>query len=293
MDVEVLRWRGYVPLNSPRCCCRRYQTLSEGTTLPQDAEIQAANNLRTNFPKRACGTVSPLILVPGFTSSEVQYRMHNSPPPKGHPLCPTSTPNDAWETLYPAPVNQSLLQIPCWISTLASAFDPATSTFGPVRQGLETRTLDFGGFGGIPGFQAGTATFQIAGWELGKTLFAVPFDWRMPSPELESMFAEMQQLVENVTAMNNGAKASIWAFSGGPQIALSFLHRQTQSWKDAHIDWFVATSPVWGGVTEAVSAYVSGATAPVLNPNASTKLEFQYFRNLARSLPAALWVSSV
>lgn len=31
------------------------------------------------------------------------------------------------------------------------------------------------------------------------------------------------------------------------QIVLGFLHRMSQAWKDKHIAWFVAESPVWSG----------------------------------------------
>jgi hypothetical protein len=78
---------------------------------------------------------------------------------------------------------------------------------GQARQGLETRTLDFGGFSGIPGFAPIAAVFQIAGWEIGKNYFGVPFDWRLPSPALENTFTQMRELIENVTA-STGKKAS-------------------------------------------------------------------------------------
>mmetsp|Transcript_25044 Transcript_25044/g.65294 ORF Transcript_25044/g.65294 Transcript_25044/m.65294 type:complete len:285 (+) Transcript_25044:141-995(+) len=102
----------------------------------------------------------------------------------------------------------------------------------------------------------------------------------------------MRHLVENATALNPGQKVSIWAFSGGPQIAVSFLHRQTQVWKDTHVAWFAATSPVWGGVVEALAVYISGVVAaipPGVVLNTTMKLELEYLRGIARALPAALW----
>lgn len=230
------------------------------------------------------------MIFPGFTSSLIQYRMENSPPPAGHPFCPRSSPNGGnWTTLYP-PVLQNPLQLPCVVSTIESEFDSATSTFQPLRKGLETRELDFGGFDGMPGFAGIYIMFLISGWEVGKTIFGVPFDWRMPSPALENTYDQMKELIENVTALNGGSKVSVWAFSGGPQPTLGFFHRQSQPWKDQYIHYFVATSPVWGGVGEAPAAFISGSVAPVNGPvNASMKLAYEEIRGIARGLPAALW----
>ena len=72
---------------------------------------------------------------------------------------------------------------------------------------------------------------------------------------------------------------ALQAFSGGPQWTLAFLHRMEQSWKDAFVSWFVATSPVWAGLPEALSGYISGATSP-------------YQRGLSalvHALPSAMW----
>eukprot|EP00038_Savillea_parva_P007511 m.170672 g.170672 ORF g.170672 m.170672 type:complete len:645 (-) comp13274_c0_seq1:1563-3497(-) len=264
-----------------------YADPSMGTTQPFTAQLQAAQNLRAAHPDRSCGDLTPLIIFPGFQSSLVEYRMTDSPPPPGHPFCPRSTPNNSWIPIFPP---TDFLQPACFASTIASHFDPTTSTFGPERQGLETRTLDFGGFQGMPGFAPVSQLLEIAGWEVGTTLFGVPFDWRLPAPALEDTFTQMRALIENVTAMNNGRKVAIWAFSGGPQPTLGFLHRQTQAWKDKYVNWFVASSPVWGGVVTSPAAYISGATGPVPQPvNFSSKLGYELIQTTARALPAALW----
>eukprot|EP00730_Choanoeca_flexa_P000813 TRINITY_DN10346_c0_g1_i1.p1 TRINITY_DN10346_c0_g1~~TRINITY_DN10346_c0_g1_i1.p1 ORF type:complete len:245 (+),score=55.03 TRINITY_DN10346_c0_g1_i1:836-1570(+) len=50
------------------------------------------------------------------------------------------------------------------------------------------------------------------------------------------------------------------AVSWGPQVALAFLHRMTQDWKDQHIAWFVAESPVWSGTPSTAGAVTAGYT---------------------------------
>jgi hypothetical protein len=49
-----------------------YRDMNAGATTPEDAQVDAANNLRQNFPARSCGDVEPLVMVPGFMSSEIQ-----------------------------------------------------------------------------------------------------------------------------------------------------------------------------------------------------------------------------
>jgi hypothetical protein len=93
---------------------------------------------------------------------------------------------------------------------------------------------------------------------VGKTLFAAPFDWRTPSTSQAEFFAKLQKLVETVSKQHGGTKVSLWAFSFGPQYALSFLHRMSQSWKDQYIDSFVASSPVWSGAPAALASFVNG-----------------------------------
>ena len=50
-----------------------YKNISAGATNPEDAQLDAANDLRKNFPARSCGELEPLVMVPGFSSSEIQY----------------------------------------------------------------------------------------------------------------------------------------------------------------------------------------------------------------------------
>ena len=91
----------------------------------------------------------------------------------------------------------------------------------------------------------------------------------------------MQSLIENATRLNGGQKVALWAFSGGPQWTLAFLHRMSQQWKEAHISWFVATSPVWGGVPEALSSYIAGTAAAAVHPNATEKLGYGWLKGTA------------
>ena len=104
----------------------------------------------------------------------------------------------------------SLLDLPCFYENLGTDFDPATKAFAPTRKGIETRVNDFGGFTGIPGFEGIVSYYEIGGWELNRTLFGVPFDWRLPSPAIEPLFADMKALVEHASSVNGDAKVALW-----------------------------------------------------------------------------------
>jgi len=92
-----------------------YSNMGAGTSSAAAAQVEAANALRAAHPTRDCGQVAPLVLVPGFTSSTVQDRMVDSPPPKGHPLCPKHTANFDWEVLRraeePEPLRRAVLAL--------------------------------------------------------------------------------------------------------------------------------------------------------------------------------------
>lgn len=199
----------------------------------------------------------PLIVIPGLTSSAITYKLTDSKPPGWAFWCNRTT--EDFTYLWPFPSDLQLTDFPCWLSTAQSVFDSEAQTIRPLRDGVETDIVDFGSFDGIPGFDQLESLFENFGWKNGETLFAAPFDWRLPSISQEDrLFSSLKALVEKVYKDNGNRKVVLWAFSFGPQFTLSFLHRQTQEWKDKYIFWFIATSPVWSGAPAALISYTSG-----------------------------------
>jgi len=71
----IMRYRARVwDLSNPEYsgASAGYRDMNAGAMTPEDAQVDAANNLRQNFPARSCGDVEPLVMVPGFMSSEIQ-----------------------------------------------------------------------------------------------------------------------------------------------------------------------------------------------------------------------------
>lgn len=244
--------------------------LSKGWTAPYfgyapDAAAEAAtaalSNLKTEHPTTSCEKkVPPMVVIPGLTSSALNYKLTSSAPPAWAFWCERNT--DGWEPLWPLQpdVTKSPTSFLCWAADIAVQYNPATNTFGPARKGCETELVDFGSFGGISALSILEPVFEMVGWTSGKDLFAAPYDWRVPSAGQGEFFSKLKALVEQVSADNGGQKVVLWAFSFGPQYTLSFLHRMTQPWKDQYIAWFVGSSPVWGGAPAALAAFLAGYT---------------------------------
>lgn len=228
------------------------------------AGVDAVHDLQTHLPTRCFpAELPPLVIVPGLTSSALEYKLTDAKPANGEFWCNRST-GGAWRSMWP--LDNSLLAKPakfaCWASEMQVQFLPGQNTFAPARQGEETRLVDFGSFDGMPGLGDIADVFEQVGWETGKNLFGAPFDWRLPSTAQEEFFSSLKQLVERASVTNGGKKVALWAFSFGPQFTLSFLHRMEQAWKDQYIAAFVATSPVWAGAPAALISFATGYDIP-------------------------------
>lgn len=103
-----------------------------------DAAIDAVRDLRLKNPARACNPphVPPMVIVPGFTSTNIEFKLDNAPPPKDLAWCNTST-HGMWKPLFPMDpsVTAHPLQYPCWDSDLSLVFHPDSNTFSPLRSG--------------------------------------------------------------------------------------------------------------------------------------------------------------
>lgn len=126
-------------------------------------------------------------------------------------------------------------------------------------------------------------TYQALGYELGRTLWCAPFDWRTPSLGSGLFFQRVQALIERV-----GANISVDLVSGslGPQMVLAFLHRMTPAWKSRYIRWFVAESPIWSGAPLFPLALASGFSN---TPNSSL-IEDDFNRIVSSGIHTTLWL---
>eukprot|EP00730_Choanoeca_flexa_P017966 TRINITY_DN8709_c0_g1_i4.p1 TRINITY_DN8709_c0_g1~~TRINITY_DN8709_c0_g1_i4.p1 ORF type:complete len:452 (+),score=95.23 TRINITY_DN8709_c0_g1_i4:2-1357(+) len=210
------------------------------------------------------GQRTPIVMIPGFTSSNLTYELDNSNDP-GLPQCPTTTSKP--EQLWPFPAFQTADDLRCWLSNFMLFYVPSKGYFSP-RPNETVNTLDMGTF-------AGTALWYLPyfyapyGYKAGVDLFNVPFDWRYPLDGLSTTYAATKAIVELAYKRNNNRKVALMSVSWGPQVALGFLHRMTQEWKDTYIAWYVAESPLYAGSPVAVMSAVSGYAIDPSNPSSA------------------------
>lgn len=110
---------------------------TKGSSNPSIAIQQAVRDLRNKSSTytKACPAF-PLVLVPGFTSTSLQYRLDDAPPPKGHPFCERNT--KGWEPLWPPPGAAAFLRPACYGANMATHFDTESQNFS-TRTGEQTK----------------------------------------------------------------------------------------------------------------------------------------------------------
>lgn len=220
---------------------------------------------------------TPFVIFSGLTASVLNATW------TGIPLCkdqPTPT------TVWPFQPGATIEELLCNLEVLQVTFDEATKTFKD-RKGVKISIVDFGGLDGLTFGTAFASAMEQYGYRVGVNLFGAPFDWRLGSQSDGPLYRNLTDLIETVFAKNGGKKVALVAPSFGPQVALGFLHQQTQEWKDKYISWFVADSPVWSGAPEALCALTSGF--PLFGNK--TGIQSRLVRGLAQALPSLFWLT--
>lgn len=220
-------------------------------------------------------SAAPIVITSGFTASTLVATW------KGVPLCKDSlTPTVVW----PFSDSLSITDVLCYTKLLRVSFDPATNTFHNLA-GVNVSVVDFGGLDGLS-FGSALGVFDSYGYREGVNMFGAPFDWRQAAQGLDQLYSDLQALIEKVYASTK-QRISLLAPSYGPQVMLGFLQLMTQEWKDEHLGWFVASSPVWSGSTTALYAVTAGLS---LAPNSTDAIN-RAFRDFEVQLPGMVWLS--
>lgn len=63
------------------------------------------------------------------------------------------------------------------------------------EQGEQATVTDFGGIDGVPGYDLVWKPLLQAGYEVGKTLFPAPYDWRGPASAFSDLYRNVTALV--------------------------------------------------------------------------------------------------
>eukprot|EP00043_Microstomoeca_roanoka_P020877 m.254323 g.254323 ORF g.254323 m.254323 type:complete len:454 (+) comp17961_c0_seq1:253-1614(+) len=230
------------------------------------SSASSSSSSSSSFSKRSYeGTVlPPIIMIPGLTGASIDVELDGAPSVYG---CPT---NLERTTIWPPNIT-TVHEYLCFLENIKLDYNPVTNSLQD-RIGEKTFVSDFGGFGGLPGYDTLLAAFTQAGYVLGKTFFAAPYDWRGPAVAAPDFFTNLTALVERAYEMNNNTRVTLLAPSYGPQFVLSFLHRQPQAWKDKYIYWFIAESPIWSGAPASIAAFISGYENGGMDPSSTRQL---------------------
>lgn len=238
----------------------------------------------------------PLILVPGFTASSIEYKLTKKR--SSFPDCPTDT--DDWEVLW---LDTSLLanqtKAVCFVEDMeVQVMNNRLQNF----PGVATRPRDFGGVEGmeyqdlnrkVPAYyKIVIDSLRAAGWVVGETMFGAPYDWRFGGVRVDTYFTDLKNLVENAFNINN-KRVNIYAHSMGPSVVLYFLNQQTQAWKDKYIRSFICVVPVWSGNVVSVWNAIGGLDCKAAwgadCPGAEGALGKFFLREVGTNLPGMYW----
>ncbi|CDJ59051.1 1-O-acylceramide synthase, putative [Eimeria maxima] len=125
---------------------------------------------------------------------------------------------------------------------------------------------------GIPGtayFHMMLRTFYALGYQEGKSLIGIPYDWRLPPWQASWIrvlmdFARLKLEIETRVEAMGGAKADVLVHSLGSVVFNYFLNKVVdQQWKDRYINSYTLVAPATGGSFKAIKAILTGYNDPV------------------------------
>lgn len=208
---------------------------------------------------------SPVVIVPGLASNQLNARL--TPHPQ-RPDC-TAEASDWFELWITV---KQILKIKCWGDNMKLVYDGVQDRL-TNNAGVETQVPGWGDTVGmeeldpaVP-FHASKVWLDLVerlvarGYERNSTVRGAPYDFRFaPSSPLGAQyFQDLRRLVEETFAADGGRVVLVSHSMGGNEV-LSFLHQQTQQWKDTYIEQWISVGGAFGGSTRMVHLQASGDT---------------------------------
>eukprot|EP01040_Poterioochromonas_malhamensis_P008003 gene8003-8650_t len=161
------------------------------------------------------------------------------------------------------PINESFIIYPnatlnrrCLSDLLYLNFDPSDSSF----RAPEGVTIETPFFGREIGLRSNYYSFfkQLESWgyEVGKTLFGIPYDFRFGSDRALRQIGftdSLKQLIERNYRLNGGKAILIGHSNGGPTI-YAFLQSMPRAWKEKYMGGMITLS---GNLLGQMNAFIS------------------------------------
>ena len=116
------------------------------------------------------------------------------------------------------------------------------------------------------------------GYERGKNIFGIPYDWRTGTFQHDSLYTGMAKVIEKAYKNNGNERVILFGHSLGCNVIHFFLKFRTKpDWRAKYIDSVVFVSPMFGGSGLTFDALVEGKI-PFLE-----RFNNQYLTDMIRS----------
>lgn len=229
-------------------------------------EYAASHGHKKRRSRAPTGAKRGLFLVPPFGGVRLQALINGRQPVSVKDFCCKTSSGGQW--------------IPAWIPNLDNWVHVATSFCNienlqlPPPHGVSIRYED--SFDAcayidqerkVPVFGIWTDALIQAGWEVGQTLFALPFDfrygpqtYRKPGRE----FDRLQRAIEGAVAASGGPVVLAGMSMGAPMAALFLGQHVSEEWKVAHVHSFLSLSGVYGGAVSPLRGLLTGRWADLV-----------------------------
>ncbi|KAJ5069016.1 lecithin-cholesterol acyltransferase-related [Anaeramoeba ignava] len=229
--------------------------------------------------------LDPVVIIPGLGGTKLDIKLDNAK--SDYWWCRT---NADWYRIWVSASEMLPEVVDCFAERLSIVYDEQTNTWSDpegvavkTQNGLEAISnldpeLIFMGY-----FKDMINKFKDHGYQEGLSIFGLPYDWRWaPGLGLTEFVQNIKTTIEYAYNLNGGKKVTVVTHSMGCCLFLDLLNSVDDAWKEQYIKGWMAISPPWGGVGQAVVALLIGYTFGIPDLLLSAK-ECQI---LERTLPA-------
>ncbi|KAJ3424732.1 group xv phospholipase a2 [Anaeramoeba flamelloides] len=101
--------------------------------------------------------------------------------------------------------------------------------------------------------------FKNEGYQEGRDLFGLPYDFRMGPNNLTTWFKEVKSYIETAYNINN-KKVNVITHSMGGKLFNYFMAQKeiTKEWKATYVSKWIPIAPAWGGAFETIEELIWG-----------------------------------
>ncbi|KAG2374439.1 hypothetical protein C9374_010723 [Naegleria lovaniensis] len=171
---------------------------------------------------------------------------------------------------------------------LLRQLDPHVKIFGKDYGGVESVTHLVKEAGSQSGYMIKLINFLTSnGYEIGKSLRAMPYDWRLGVAEWSAPnssttggdYHAFQKLIEETYALNGNVPVSLLGHSmGGPFVQYFLANYVSQTWKDKFISHYIPFAGAFDGAPIALPLALAGSNygVPTFSQTIAKKLTQQF-----------------